>query len=252
MHLKLKSISHQFVNSSGSIQVLNDVYLEIKDSEFVSVLGPSGCGKSTLLNLIAGLLKPAGGQMLLDHQPIPHAQSQVAYMQQKDLLLPWRRALSNAMLGAQLNKADLHKAEQEARELFQQFDLAGYEDRYPAELSGGMRQRVALVRTLLTHRPLWLLDEPFGALDTLTRMHLQDWMLKAWQEFQKSILMVTHDLDEALMLSDRIYVLTPRPATINAIYEVKLSRPRDRMSVEFTQAKQELWNMLSEVLSENA
>lgn len=252
MQLALQQLSHHFVVDGQPLAVLDQIELEVQSHEFVSVLGSSGCGKSTLLNLIAGLLKPTGGQMLLNHQPIAHAQSQVAYMQQKDLLLPWRRALSNAMLGAQLNKADLHKAEQEARELFQQFDLAGYEDRYPAELSGGMRQRVALVRTLLTHRPLWLLDEPFGALDTLTRMHLQDWMLKAWQEFQKSILMVTHDLDEALMLSDRIYVLTPRPATINAIYEVKLSRPRDRMSVEFTQAKQELWNMLSEVLSENA
>jgi len=251
MRLKLDDISHHFLSSTDSTHVLDHIRLEIQSGEFVSVLGPSGCGKSTLLNVIAGLLNPTSGQIFVGDEKVPHAQSHAAYMQQKDLLLPWRRALPNAMLGAQLNKSNLDEAEIEARKLFEQFDLAGYEQHYPSQLSGGMRQRVALVRTLLTHRPLWLLDEPFGALDALTRMRLQDWILKAWQEVQQSILMVTHDLDEALVLSNRIYVLTPRPAHIHATIEVSLPRPRDRMSVEFTEAKKALWHVLSEVLSED-
>ncbi len=251
MHLNVKGLFHCFPSLTAAIDVLDDVQLEIQSGEFVSVLGPSGCGKSTLLNVISGLLTPTSGHLFIDDVEVPHAQSQVAYMQQKDLLLPWRRALPNAMLGAQLNKANLMDAETEARKLFEQFDLAGYEQHYPSELSGGMRQRVALVRTLLTHRPLWLLDEPFGALDALTRMRLQDWMLKAWENVQQSILMVTHDLDEALVLSDRIYILTPRPAHVHAVIKVSLPRPRDRMSVAFTEVKKELWDVLSEVLSKS-
>lgn len=250
MQLHLEALSHQFSDRTVIHPVLEGIELTLEAGEFVSVLGPSGCGKSTLLNILTGLLAPTSGRICLNDNVVAHLRHQVAYMQQKDLLLPWRQALPNAMLGAQLQKVHRPRAQAEARVLFEQFGLAGFERHYPGQLSGGMRQRVALVRTLLTHRPLWLLDEPFGALDSLNRMRLQRWMLKAWREHEKSVLMVTHDLEEALVLSDRIYVLTPCPARVHCVFAVPLPRPRDRWGLAFARAKQTLWERIEEVLDE--
>jgi ABC-type nitrate/sulfonate/bicarbonate transport system ATPase subunit len=252
MQLELSNVFLAFANKHSHTAVLDGIDLSLNSGEFVSVLGPSGCGKSSLLNGLTGLIQFNDGRVTLNGNDVPHVRQQAAYMQQKDLLLPWRKALPNAMLAAQLLNQDPSDIEREARQLFEAFDLKGFENHYPSQLSGGMRQRVALVRTLLTHRPLMLLDEPFGALDTLTRMRLQDWILKAWTQYEKTVLMVTHDVDEALSLSDKIYVLTARPAQVQTIFEVDLPRPRDRMSMAFAEVRQDFWAKTKGVLSPHA
>jgi ABC-type nitrate/sulfonate/bicarbonate transport system ATPase subunit len=251
MILKTKGLTHSFTGDGQSFPVLDGIDLEIERGEFVCVLGPSGCGKTTLLNVIAGLVPLVGGQIYLNDQPVSDVRGHAAYMQQKDLLLPWRRALSNALLAAEIQGGEGREAEREARALFRHFGLAGHERHYPSELSGGIRQRVALIRTLLTQKPLLLLDEPFSALDALTQMSLHQWLLQAWHDYKKTILMVTHDLEEALTLADRICLLSARPARVKSVFTVPLPRPRDPTSVQFAQAKKTLWQAVSAELAES-
>jgi len=229
---------------------LASIDLELDRGEFVSVLGPSGCGKTTLLNIISGLFKPEAGKLYLNGEEVANGQGQVAYMQQKDLLLPWRTALDNAALGLELQGTSKEVSRQEARELFERFGLRGFERRYPQELSGGMRQRVALIRTLLTKKELLLLDEPFGSLDAMTRSVLHSSLLQLWQDFKKTILFVTHDLEEAILLSDRIYVFTARPAQVKAIIEVPLPRPRQSTAMDFIKFKSQLLELVQEEIHE--
>ena len=201
--LEIRDVQRRF----GSIQVLSDINLKVVEGEFVSIVGPSGCGKSTLMNIIAGLQSPDSGQVLLADKDITGSSGHVGYMFQKDLLIPWRTVLGNITLGPSL-KGGVSKPETlEAAKMAERYGLGQFIDNYPHTLSGGMRQRVALMRTLLLHRPVMLLDEPFGALDAQTRVQLQQWLLAVWADTGGTIMFITHDIDEAIFVSDRVLVI---------------------------------------------
>jgi ABC-type nitrate/sulfonate/bicarbonate transport system ATPase subunit len=206
--------------------VVVDTNLSVGRGEFVALIGPSGCGKSTLLNVVAGLLQPESGEVRLAGEPAASRLGRVAYMPQRDALLPWRTVLDNAILGLEVAGYQRKQARERAATLLPRFGLAGYGERYPAELSGGMRQRAAFLRTVLTEQEVLLLDEPFGALDALTRRTMQEWLLDLWSELGRTILMVTHDIEEALLLADRVAVMTARPGRIKLVEQVRLPRPR--------------------------
>lgn len=193
--------------------VLNRVSFQVEEGEFVTFLGPSGCGKSTMLNILAGLWKADGGTVWVDEKEVTGVSDHFAYMPQNDLLLPWKTILENVTLYGLLHHDRKH-AEEEALKEFTRFGLAGYEKSYPSELSGGMRQRAAFLRTALCSADIMLLDEPFGALDVITREDMQDWLLKLRSKLNRTTILVTHDVDEALYLSDRIFILSHSPAEI--------------------------------------
>lgn len=231
------------------VEAVTDVTLQVQPRRFVSIIGPSGCGKSTLFNLIAGLLRPTAGQIVVDGEEVAGTAGLVGYMLQKDMLLPWRTVLDNVILGLEVLGVPRRESVAAAQPLLARYGLGGFERHYPQALSGGMRQRVALLRTLLYNREIILLDEPFGALDAQTRLLLQEWLLALWQDFRKTILLVTHDLDEAIFMSDEIYVMSARPGRIRAHLEVTLPRPRDESTVttpEFTMLKRHALAMLTE------
>ena len=213
------------------VQALSGVSLSAGEGEFVSIIGPSGCGKTTLFNLICGLTQPDEGTVFLDGVVQDERRGLVAYMPQKDVLLPWRSVLGNVLLGAEVAGQALAPARREALSLLPAFGLAGFAGRYPHELSGGMRQRVALLRTYLFHRDILLLDEPYGALDALTRRRLQLWLMEVWEERRKTILFITHDVEEAVLLSDRVYALSARPGQVRCELVVDLPRPRTAASL---------------------
>ena len=225
--LSLHHLSKTFQEKEQQVQALADISFTVAGGEFVSLIGPSGSGKSTLFNLIVGLDEPDTGEICLDGQRLTRRTGRFGYMPQRDLLLPWRTVLGNVILGPELAGEDLAAARREALSLLPLFGLAGFEKAYPATLSGGMRQRAALLRTFLCHREIMLFDEPFGALDALSRRELQIWLLEVWQQFEKTILFITHDVEEALFLSDRVIVMSPRPGRIILDLAVDLSRPRE-------------------------
>jgi NitT/TauT family transport system ATP-binding protein len=206
------------------VTALDHVDLRVRQDEVVAVVGPSGCGKSTLLELIAGLQEPDEGTVRA---------AEASYMPQRDLLLPWRTALANAALALECQGVPRSEARRRAEPLFERFGLAEFETARPAELSGGMRQRVAFLRTLLPGRPVLLLDEPFGSLDSITRASMQRWLSDALSREPRTVVLVTHDVDEALFLADRVVVLSPRPGRVVADIDVDIARPRDITSPEF-------------------
>jgi ABC-type nitrate/sulfonate/bicarbonate transport system ATPase subunit len=209
------------------VEALADVTLELAEGEFSTIVGPSGCGKSTLLAILAGLLEPSDGRVLLDGgEPAGGLLGRVGYMPQRDLLMQWRTTLDNATLGLELAGVPRAKARERARAEVHRFGLAGFEDRRPSALSGGMRQRAALLRTFLAGRDVLLLDEPFGSLDALTREAMREWLLGVWEADRKTILLVTHDVEEAVFLSDRVYVMSGRPGRVRTTLDVALERPR--------------------------
>lgn len=234
--------------SGGTRRVLDGVSFDASPGEFVSVIGPSGCGKSTVFNMLAGLDVPDSGRILVGDgaaSGTPHS----AYMPQKDLLFPWRTVLDNTTLGLEVQGVDKREARRRASELFPIFGLSGFEDARPFQLSGGMRQRAAMLRTVVQDRELLLLDEPFGALDSLTRTEMQAWLQRVWQEYRWMVLMITHDIREAVYLSDRVVVLSARPATVRREVVVDLPRPRELSVVtspEFVALEQELLEVLHE------
>jgi ABC-type nitrate/sulfonate/bicarbonate transport system ATPase subunit len=205
---------------------LQEATLEVRAGEFVSIVGPSGCGKSTLFNAISGLLVPTSGRVEIDGRDVTGTTGHVGYMLQKDLLVPWRTVVGNIVLGAALTRGASARDEAQARALGERYGLSGFLDHYPHALSGGMRQRVALMRTLAVHRDVLLLDEPFGALDSQTRLSMQRWLLEVWDELDRTVLFVTHDVDEAIFLADRVLVMTPRPGRIATEIPVPIPRPR--------------------------
>jgi ABC-type nitrate/sulfonate/bicarbonate transport system ATPase subunit len=211
--------------------VLDRIDLAVEEGQFVSLVGPSGCGKSTLLRVIAGLLPPSEGAVRVHGMSVEDQTGLVAYMPQRDLLLPWRRALDNAVLGAEVTGAPRDQARDRARSLFERFGLTGFEAAWPGELSGGMRQRLALLRTFLLDRDVLLLDEPFGALDAITRRGMYAWLQDVWLADRRTALFVTHDVEEAIYLSDRVIVLSQRPGQIQAEIDVGLPRPRESVAV---------------------
>lgn len=230
--LQLWNVSKTFRGRRGErdVEALDGVSLTVGEGEIVALVGPSGSGKSTLLDLVAGLGAPDAGEIRYAGQRV-EGRGHVGYLPQRDLLLPWRRVIDNATLGPEVAGRSRKRAQDRARELAPVFGLDGFETAWPSELSGGMRQRAALLRTVLIGADTLLLDEPFGALDALTRMELQDWLLTTWHAFGWTILMVTHDVDEALYLAERVYVLSERPGHIVAEVRTDLGRPRDRSMV---------------------
>ncbi len=225
--LGVRDVTKDFRDASGRrVRALDGVSLRVGAGEFVALVGPSGSGKSTLLSIVAGLESPTSGVVALNGDASAPRLGRVGYMPQRDLLLPWRTALGNAIAGLQVQGVPASEARRRARSLFAAFGLSGFEESYPHALSGGMRQRVAFVRTVLAAGDLLLLDEPFGALDALTRAGLQRWLLEIWGGLAKSCLLVTHDVDEALLLADRVYVLSSRPGRVRLERTVPLERPR--------------------------
>ena len=225
-HLAVNQISKTFYDNGQAIPALAEINFSAGAGEFITLIGPSGCGKSTLFNIIVGLMEPDTGEICLNGQVLRQRTGMFGYMPQRDLLLPWRSVLNNVILGPELAGENLKAARQEAASLLPLFGLEGFGEAYPATLSGGMRQRAALLRTFLTHREVMLFDEPFGALDALTRRDLQAWLLDIWRQFNKTILFITHDVEEALFLSDRVLVMSPRPGRIALDLIVDLPRPR--------------------------
>lgn len=219
--------------SERSLPVLHQVDLRIADGEFVSLVGASGCGKSTILKVVAGVLEPTAGQVSIHGEDAIGRPGRAAYMPQRDLLLPWRRALDNATLGVEQD-VPREQARREAGALFDQFGLTGFERAWPSQLSGGMRQRLALLRTFLLRRDVLLLDEPFGALDAITRGGMIEWLqgvlpgmpLPGAESPRRSVLFVTHDVEEALLLSDRVVVMGTRPGRVSAEVAVPFDHPR--------------------------
>jgi ABC-type nitrate/sulfonate/bicarbonate transport system ATPase subunit len=241
--LQVENVSHVFATTPA----VAPTSLEVREGEFVSLVGPSGCGKSTLFNIVSGLIEPTSGRVLLDGRDVTGNTGHVGYMLQKDLLLPWRTVTENIVLGASLHGRVSRAERAEAVELAQRYGLADFVDHYPHALSGGMRQRVALMRTLAFHKDVMLLDEPFGALDSQTRLRMQQWLLEVWQQEGRTILFITHDVDEAIFLSDRVLVMSARPGHIRAEFDVPLARPRGfelLTSDEFTDLKREILSLI--------
>ena len=201
--------------------------LAVAPGEFVAVVGPSGCGKSTLFDVVAGLELPDAGRVLVDGTDATGRTDAFAYMPQQDLLFPWRTVLDNTTLGLEVAGVRRRAARERARPLFAEFGLDGFEGARPEELSGGMRQRAALLRTVVQDRPVLLLDEPFGALDALTRTEMQIWLSRMRARFDWTVVLVTHDVREAVLLADRVVVLAPRPTSVRRVVTVDLPRPRD-------------------------
>ena len=224
--LELRNVSKTFYGDTKVIKALDDLSLHVNQGEFVTIIGPSGSGKSTLFNLVAGLLEPDSGQICLDGEICQDRAGRVGYMPQRDLLLPWRSVLDNVIISQQLRGISQSQAQSSARELLPLFGLEDFAEAYPSALSGGMRQRAALLRTILMDRQILLLDEPFGALDALTRRELQDWLLNLWHQFGQTVIFITHDVEEALYLGDRVIVLSPRPGKVIKSLDVALPRPR--------------------------
>jgi ABC-type nitrate/sulfonate/bicarbonate transport system ATPase subunit len=221
--LSLDGVTRRF----GAVTALAGVGLNVQAHEVMAIVGPSGCGKSTLLELVAGLQEPdAGAVSVAGARGAADRRAACAYMPQRDLLLPWRDALGNAALALECEGVPRREARRRAEPLFERFGLAEFERSRPDELSGGMRQRVSFLRTLLPGRPVLLLDEPFGALDAITRLDMQEWLAGALLDEPRTVLLVTHDVDEAVYLADRVAVLSPRPGRVVDEFEVELARPR--------------------------
>ncbi len=224
--LVVRDVNKSFRVDGQIVQALDNVSIHAEAHEFVSLIGPSGCGKSTLLNIVGGLLEPDQGEILLGGEPGVGRLGRIGYMPQRDLLLPWRKLLDNVLLGPEVCGQDRAQARREAHDLLPLFGLQGFEEHYPATLSGGMRQRAALMRTFLCKQEIVLLDEPFGALDALTRRTMRRWLLDVWNRFRQTLIFVTHDVEEAVFLSNRVYVFSPRPGRVLLELGIDLPQPR--------------------------
>ncbi len=281
--LHIRGLTHSFSHKNKKLNVLNSLDFIVDDGEFIALLGPSGCGKSTLFNIIAGLIPPENGAMYLNGEYVDSHTDAFGYMQQKDLLMPWRTVLKNVIIGPEIRRnykefvkskvlslkskvlsllsqlglqgfensypnqlsGGMQQHRSKALSLLSQLGLQGFENSYPNQLSGGMRQRVALVRTLLCNKEFLLLDEPFGALDAMTRSVMQSILMDIWNKKKQSVLLITHDVEEALSLADKIIVLTARPATIKSEIYVNLERPRSTTDSSYINLKKEILDLLS-------
>ncbi|APH05611.1 ABC transporter ATP-binding protein [Bacillus weihaiensis] len=222
--LEFQHVSFTYTGNENSL--LEKVNLTINEGEFVSIIGPSGSGKSTLFKLITGLEQPTEGDIFINEVLAANRLGQVGYMPQQDLLLPWRTILENATLPLEIKGVKKREASTQVLPLLEEFGLKGVENKYPSELSGGMKQRVSFLRTIVNGTPLLLLDEPFSALDAITKLSMQEWLLAQWQKRKKTILFITHDVNEALFLSDRLFIITETPVKQLKEVKVPLKRPR--------------------------
>lgn len=243
--LRFVDVTKEFPSSAhgGSMVAIEDIGFSVNAGEFVALVGPSGCGKSTLLNVTAGLMPPTGGDILIDGVAVEDRRPYFGYMFQSDLLMPWADIRKNVALGLEILGTPRREARDRAMEILREFELDQFADKYPIQLSGGMRQRVAFMRTLLCNRPVLLLDEPFGALDALTRSVMQEWLLGVWERTKPTIILITHDVEEAIFLADRVLMMTARPGRIGKEVSVDLGRPRDHSVLttpEFNVIKEEI------------
>ncbi len=247
MTLKVEHLTKQFIkNGQGTVRTLEDISLNIENSEFICILGPSGCGKTTLLRIIAGLEHPDTGTVNIDGTMIDRPNQKLGMIFQDYSLYPWRTVHENIAFGLELNHVPKDRQEQIVKKYLTLAGLTEFGAHYPYELSGGMRQRVAVVRALAVEPTVLLMDEPFGALDAQTRNMLQHELLDIWQKTKKTILFVTHSVDEAVFLADRIVVLTPRPGRICDIIKIDQPRPRDRTSVEFAKVRRYVLDLINQ------
>jgi len=226
--LRTVGLSKSFTKGGRRVEAIRDIGIDVKENEFISIIGPSGCGKSTLFNIIAGLELPDRGCVEVDDRDTTGRPEACAYMPQKDLLFPWRSVIDNTILGLQIAGVPKAEARRKADPFFEIFGIAGTQKLYPFQLSGGMRQRAALLRTVIQGREVLLLDEPFGALDALTKSELKVWEAERW-----TVILVTHDIREAIYLSDRVYVMTPSPGRIQDLVQIDLPRPRMPAVIQF-------------------
>jgi len=250
--IALQDIKLKFARNGGeTVDVLNNVSLDVEAGQFVSIVGPSGCGKSTLLRILSGLIKPNGGKALIDGQPVNANRERIGFMFQRDTLLPWASVEENIRVGAELASSERKAQPERIKELISFLRLTGFEKHLPHELSGGMRQRVALGRLMAYEPQIYLLDEPFGALDSQTKSAMGRELLKVWSLHHRSVLFVTHDIEEAVTLSDRVIVLSARPGTVKLDVTIDLERPRDPMTLRRTPRFQalieEIWGALDHV-----
>ena len=225
--LALEGIRRSFTYGGETLEVLAGICCTVRENEFVTLLGPSGCGKSTVFNIVAGLLPASEGRVVLCGEDVTGETGHVAYMFQRDLLLPWRTVERNLLLGPHVEHRATDAVKREARETLERLGLTRFADHYPAQLSGGMRQRAAFGRTLLFHKDLLLLDEPLGALDSQTRETMQEWLLDVWSSFRKTVFLISHDVDEAVFLSDRVLILSRAPSRVVVDLAIDLPRPRN-------------------------
>ena len=242
-YLRLRGLSKVYATRDGSIRALDQVSMSGRRGEFLSILGPSGCGKSTLLMIAAGLLPASSGAVTIDGQVVTRPRTDIGIVFQSPVLLEWRTALGNVMLQAEAKKLERRAAEMRARELLASVGLVGFEEKYPHELSGGMRQRVSLCRALIHNPPQLLMDEPFGALDALTRDQLVLDLQQIRDERRMTVLFITHSVPEAVFLSDQVIVMTPRPGRVDRVISIDLPRPRTlaiRETPEFTRYSREI------------
>ncbi|WP_096202216.1 ABC transporter ATP-binding protein [Bacillus sp. FJAT-45350] len=244
--LSFKDVSFAY-SKTDQLNILSNLSFKVEQGEFVTLLGPSGSGKSTIFRLITGLEQPLLGEINLNGNPENNRCGKVGYMPQQDMLLEWRTVTENAMLPLEIQGVSKKKAKQRVLTTLKEFGLAGHENDFPHQLSGGMRQRVSFLRAMLSGNDMLLLDEPFSALDAMTRLAMQEWLLEQWEQHQKSVLFITHDIDEALFLSDRILLFSDKPLSHYEELHVPLSRPRkvdDLIKPEMIKLKQELLTKL--------
>ena len=244
-------ITCTFAGAKGSYTAVKDVSLAVGAGEFVSVVGPTGCGKSTLLNVVAGLLKPSSGQVRVFGETLAGINRRAGYMFQSEALMPWRNALDNVTAGLEFRGVAIDEARRRGREWLERVGLAGFEDRYPHQLSGGMRKRTALAQMLILDPQILLMDEPFSALDIQTRQMMENELLELWSADRKSVIFITHDLEEAISLSDRVVVLSAGPATRPiGEFPIDLPRPRDvseiRLTPRFIELHDRIWQSMKE------
>ncbi len=244
--LELKELTKTFPaqGNGGEVEVLSGLNLKLEHGRFLSVVGPSGCGKTTLLKIIAGLEPASQGEVVLDGEPVHAASPEMGLVFQQYALFPWRTTLQNIEIGLQFKGMEPDQRRQEAMEYVEAFGLTGFEDRYPKDLSGGMQQRVAIARTLIMKPKLVLMDEPFGSLDSQTRNNMQEFLLNIWEKRRDTIIFVTHNVDEAVFLSEEVLVLSSRPARTLASFPVDAPRPRDRTSAECNQLRKTVLDVL--------
>jgi NitT/TauT family transport system ATP-binding protein len=245
-HIQIKGVSKVFDSSGRDVVALQDINLEIPRGQFTCLLGPSGCGKSTLLNAVAGFAAPSAGSIVADGREVTGPGPERGMVFQEYALFPWMTVEQNVGFGLEIKGMAKGEIANRVGTLLKMLSLGDFRQRYPKDLSGGMRQRVAIARVLALDSPIMLMDEPFGALDALTRRNLQDELLRIWSELKKTIIFVTHSIEEAIYLADRIVVMTYRPGTVKRDIVVTLPRPRDPASVEFNTLKRELGMLVME------
>jgi NitT/TauT family transport system ATP-binding protein len=255
--IELINVSRRFITPTGqSMTAIRDFSMTVQRGEFVAVIGPTGCGKSTTLNLVTGLAKPSSGEVRVMGAPVQGIDPQIGFVFQTDALFPWRSVIDNVVAGPLFRGVPKQKAYADARKWLARVHLSPHESKYPHQLSGGMRKRVALAQTFINEPQILLMDEPFSALDVQTRVLMHDELLRLWSDAQASVVFVTHDLEEAIALADKVYVLTAGPATVKSVYPIDIPRPRIaseiRYEPHFIELSKTIWNDLRDEVQRSA